>query len=605
VINAVGYGSVEEDSELVMRSEFIQAINQVCSERNLSQEVVIEAVEAALVSAYKRNFGSSENIRTKLDPATGQVHVYAEKEVVEEIEDPQVQISLEDALQVRDDAELGQTVLIETTPRDFGRIAAQTAKQVILQRIREAERDVLYNTYIEREGELITGTVQSIDHQGITMNLGKTEASLPRSEQIPGERPHQNQRIKAYVVEVNKTNRGPQIIVSRTHRNMLRRLLETEVPEIFNGTVEIKQIAREAGSRSKVAVTATQEGVDPVGSCVGMRGVRIQNIVNELNGEKIDVVEWSIDVASFIGNALSPAKVMNVTLREEADGSKTASVIVPDRQLSLAIGKEGQNARLAAKLTGWRIDIKSASEAAEEALSFISEPAMVLPQTLSGEDLLAKAEAILMAKPGAEETEFRESLALTEEEASALAEGEGEEVAASEEAVSAAAVPEEETQEDLEEVAVNEIAEKALMTEPEIELTPELVEEGVVVPDAVEQPVGEGEAAEEEYLTEEEEALEELAPEDESEALLIEEEEWEPESELVEEGFYSAGEEEYFEEEEEEDEDEEDKASSKKKKSRKRTLVFDEDRGRLVAKKRRKPGRVRDWEDYSEDDYEL
>lgn len=254
-----------------MRSDFIQAINQVCAERSLSQEIVIEAVEAALVSAYKRNFGSSENIRTKLDPETGQVHVYVEKEIVDVVEDPKLHVSLEEAVEIRSEAVVGETVLVEVTPGNFGRIAAQTAKQVILQRIREAERDVLYNTYIDREGELITGTVQSIDYRGITLNLGKAEASLPRNEQIPGERPHQNQRIKAYVMEVNKTNRGPQIVVSRTHRNMLRRLLETEVPEVFNGTVEIKHIAREAGSRSKVAVAAVQEGVDPVGSCVGMR----------------------------------------------------------------------------------------------------------------------------------------------------------------------------------------------------------------------------------------------------------------------------------------------------------------------------------------------
>ncbi len=410
-----------------MRNEFIQAINQVCSERNLSQEVVLEAVEAALVSAYKRNFGPADNIKTKIDPVTGQVHVYAEREIVETVADPRYQISLDEAKQVRPDAEMGETVSTESTPRDFGRIAAQTAKQVILQRIREAERDVLYNTYIDREGELITGTVQSIDHQAITLNLGKTEAVLPRSEQIPGERPHQNQRIKAYVVEVSKTSRGPQIIVSRTHRNMLRRLLETEVPEIFNGTVEIKQIAREAGSRSKVAVAAVQEGVDPVGSCVGMRGVRIQNIVNELGGEKIDIVEWSPDVASFIANALSPAKVMNVNLREETDGSKTASVIVPDRQLSLAIGKEGQNARLAAKLTGWRIDIKSATEAAEEALRLPIE-GLGSPMMTSNEDLLAKAEAILMAKASTAAVEpALDALPLTEEEASIVAEGEASE----------------------------------------------------------------------------------------------------------------------------------------------------------------------------------
>jgi transcription termination/antitermination protein NusA len=533
-----------------MRNEFIQAINQVCSERNLSQEVVLEAVEAALVSAYKRNFGPSDNIRTKIDPVTGQVHVFAEREIVETVTDPRSQISLDEAKQIRPDAEMGETVSTESTPRDFGRIAAQTAKQVILQRIREAERDVLYNTYIDREGELITGTVQSIDHQAITLNLGKTEAVLPRSEQIPGERPHQNQRIKAYVVEVSKTSRGPQIIVSRTHRNMLRRLLETEVPEIFNGTVEIKQIAREAGSRSKVAVVAVQEGVDPVGSCVGMRGVRIQNIVNELGGEKIDIVEWSPDVATFIGNALSPAKVMAVSLREESDGSKTASVIVPDRQLSLAIGKEGQNARLAAKLTGWRIDIKSATEAAEEALRLpmdaLSPMSMSMP---SGEDLLAKAEAILMAKPSTAAAEPAVSvLPLTEEEASIVAEAETVEASA-----------------ELETVAeVDESAEVA-MEEAVAAATEGELPESVV-----------GQAAEEGLET----AGESVATDEAEQA-------YEGEGEAVAEGE--------LEEEGELDD------KKKKKVDRKRTLVFDPERGQLVAKKRRKPSRIRGWE-YGEDE---
>jgi len=259
---------------------------------------------------------------------------------------------------------VGGTVTIETTPHRFGRIAAQTAKQVILQRIREAERDALYAAYADREGEMVSGTIQGINSQVITLNLGKAEAILPRSEQIPTERYRLNQRIRAYVLEVRKANRGPRIIVSRTHRNMLRRLLELEVPEIFNGAVEIKAIAREAGFRSKVAVAAVQEGIDPVGSCVGMRGVRIRSVVNELNGEKIDVVEWSPDTAAFIANALSPAKVIKVNLQKDK-GGKTATVVVPDDQLSLAIGREGQNARLAAKLTGWRIDIKNASEMEE------------------------------------------------------------------------------------------------------------------------------------------------------------------------------------------------------------------------------------------------
>ena len=389
-----------EEVQLEMKNDFIIAINQVCSERQLSKEVVLEAVEAALISAYKRNFGSAQTIIARIDPETGEAQVYAEKEVVEEVRDQRAEILLAEAQEIDPNAEVGQTILIESTPRDFGRIAAQTAKQVILQRIREAEREVLYTSYAEREGELINGTVQSVDYLSgaVTLNLGKTEAILPRREQIPRERYHSNQRLRAYVMEVNKTNRGPQIIVSRTHRNMLRRLLELEVPEIFNGTVEIKVIAREAGSRSKVAVAALQDGVDPVGACVGMRGVRIQNIVNELNGEKIDVVEWSPDTNAFVANALSPAKVVDVILEENSNG-KTATVVVPDKQLSLAIGKEGQNARLAAKLTGWRIDIKSASEMAEEALR--KEEAARIAAERAEEDLLAAAEAILLEKPEA------------------------------------------------------------------------------------------------------------------------------------------------------------------------------------------------------------
>jgi transcription termination/antitermination protein NusA len=540
-----------------MRSEFVTAINQVCAERNLSQQVVIEAVEAALVSAYKRNFGSSENIRTRLDPSTGRVHVFAEKEIVEAVSDPKIEISLQEAQEIRSNALVGETVSVETTPQDFGRIAAQTAKQVILQRIREAERDVLYDAYADREGELITGTVQSIDHQGVVLNLGKAEASLPRSEQIPGEHVHQNQRVKAYVVEVNKTNRGPQIVVSRTHRHMLRRLLETEVPEIFNGTVEIKQIAREPGSRSKLAVVATQEGVDPVGSCVGMRGVRIQNIVNELSGEKIDVVEWSPDVATFIANALSPAKVMNVTLREEPDGSKTASVVVPDRQLSLAIGKEGQNARLAAKLTGWRIDIKSASEAAEEVLSMASAPATTAPSTLTAEDILAKAEAILRSQPETEEVQFADTLPLTEEEALVLAQEMGEESEPHEAEPVIEPVTELEALEasdkfdiDLEGDEVEVVPSPALLESHEGELV-ELV-------------------AEPEFVDEQEGAIEGT--------------------------FYGEGEVLY--------EEGEDAETSKKKKSRKRTLVFDENSGRLVSKKLHKPGRVRDWVELTDDELE-
>jgi N utilization substance protein A len=392
-----------------MKSDFMLAINQLCAERKLSREVVMEAVEAALISAYKRNFGASANIEVKIDPNSGDVGVYAVKEVVKSVEDPKMQITVPDARQVDPDAGLGGTVLIESTPRDFGRIAAQTAKQVILQRIREAEREVLYSSYADRTGEIATGTIQSVDyHSGdaIVSLEGGAEALLPSREQVPAEHYRRGSRLRAYVLDVRRGNRGPQITLSRRSSAFLRRLMELEVPEVHSGAVEIKAIAREAGSRSKVAVYATQDGVDPVGSCVGVRGGRIQNVVNELGGEKIDVVQWDAEIAKFIANSLSPAKVMNVLLDDHLEAGKTGTVIVPDRQLSLAIGKEGQNARLAAKLTGWRIDIKSASEAAEETLGRLEE-AEIAPEDM---DLLSLAEAML--RRGDTETLSEEEQAL-------------------------------------------------------------------------------------------------------------------------------------------------------------------------------------------------
>jgi N utilization substance protein A len=377
-----------------MKSDFLLAINQLCAERKLSREVVMEAVEAALISAYKRNFGTATNIEVHVDPGSGEARVYAVMEIVESVQDQKAQVSLAEARQVDPEADLGGTVLIESTPRDFGRIAAQTAKQVILQRIREAERDVLYSSFADRTGEIAHGTVQSHEyHSGdVIVSLeGGAEAVLPSREQVPGEHYRRGSRLRAYVLDVRRGNRGPQITLSRRSSALLRRLMELEVPEIFNGSVEIKAIAREAGSRSKVAVHATQDGVDPVGSCVGVRGGRIQNVVNELGGEKIDVVQWDPEISAFIANALSPAKVMNVLLDEHPESGKTGTVIVPDRQLSLAIGKEGQNARLAAKLTGWRIDIKSASEAAEETLGRLEEAEIPLDEM----DLLSLAEALL------------------------------------------------------------------------------------------------------------------------------------------------------------------------------------------------------------------
>lgn len=354
-----------------MKSEFFRAISQLAAERGLSPEVVLEAVEQAMISAYRKDYGGGANTRAQVDPEMGEVRIFTEKQVMEEVEDDNLQITLAEARVLDPHVEIGKTVLIETTPPNFGRIAAQTAKQVILQRIREAEREAIYVTFSEREGEIITGTVQSIDSQGIILSLGRAEALLPRSEQIPGERSRLRQRLRVYVTEVKKTTRGPEIIVSRAHKSMLRRLLELEVPEIFNGQVEIRAIAREPGSRSKVAVAALQPGVDPVGACVGMRGVRIQSIVNELGGERIDVIEWSRDTREFIARALSPAHPLNVELFE-MDGEKTAIAVVPEKQLSLAIGREGQNVRLAVKLTSWKIDILSPA-AAQERIAKLAE----------------------------------------------------------------------------------------------------------------------------------------------------------------------------------------------------------------------------------------
>jgi len=380
-----------------MKSEFLLAFNQICNERNLPKEVVLDALANALVSAYRKNANASsaQTITAAIDSDTGQSHIYAEKEVVDVVADLRTEVALADARHVDEDAKIGDMVMVDSTPGDFGRIAAQTAKQVILQRIREAEREAQYAIYAEREGEIINGTVQSVSAMGVTLNLGRTEALLPKNQQVPGERYQLHQRIRAYVLEVRKSSRGPQIVVSRNHKNMLRRLLELEVPEIYNGTVEIKSIAREAGARSKIAVAATQAGVDPVGSCVGMRGVRIQSIVNELGGEKIDVIEWSGDPATYIAKALSPARVLTVHIDDDVKDGKTALVVVPDDQLSLAIGREGQNARLAAKLTGCRIDINGSTETIRSALKHIEDDAALRDEMGEAKDVVPTAQAVL------------------------------------------------------------------------------------------------------------------------------------------------------------------------------------------------------------------
>jgi N utilization substance protein A len=383
-----------------MKSEFLLAFNEICEARGLPKEVVIEALKTALVSAYRRNTNSSNNqdITVEIDERTGEPTIFAEKEVVEWVLDPRTEVLIKAAKSAGyTDAELGETVMMDSTPENFGRIAAQTAKQVILQRVREAERDMLFEDFSAREGEIVNGTVQSVSGQNITIGLGRTEAILPKSQQVNGERYRAHDKIRVFVLEVRRTSRGPQIIVSRNHRSLLRRLLELEVPEIYNGQVDIKSIAREAGARSKVAVVAMQPGIDPVGACVGMRGVRIQSIVRELNEEKIDVIEWDPDQKNFIAKALSPARVSQVFLEDHPDEGKTAIVIVPDDQLSLAIGREGQNARLAAKLTGWRIDIKSLTEAATESMANLDSP-LADPSVVKNKDLIGQAELVLAKK---------------------------------------------------------------------------------------------------------------------------------------------------------------------------------------------------------------
>ena len=362
-----------------MVNELQIAFNEIAEMRALPRDVVLEALQSALVSAYRRDSGASsaQAIEARIDPSTGRARIFVEKEVTDEIFSENTEVTLEKARFYDPEAEIGDMVMVqvEHTTKKFGRIAAQTAKQVILQKIREAERNAIYDEFAGKEGELIMSTVQSMNHSVVTLRLNeRTEAILPRAQQIPGERYRPHEKLRIYLMEVKRGTKGPQIVASRSHRNMLRRLLEFEVPEIYNGQVEIKSIAREAGYRSKVAVAALQEGIDPVGACVGMRGIRIQNIVKELHDEKIDVIEWNDDAETFISKALSPARVTGVFLDDDVYSGRTAVVIVPDDQLSLAIGREGQNARLAAKLTGWRIDIKSVTETVTGALENMDLP---------------------------------------------------------------------------------------------------------------------------------------------------------------------------------------------------------------------------------------
>jgi transcription termination/antitermination protein NusA len=371
-----------------MSSELLDALDLLEKEKGISREVIIDAIEAALISAYRRNFNQAQNVRIDANLGVGTMRVFARKEVVEEVFDPRLEISLDDAHRLNPNYQLEDIVELEVTPKDFGRIAAQTAKQVVTQRVREAERGIIYSEFIDREEDIMTGIVQRTDPKFIYVSLGKIEAILPSNEQMPNERYKPHDRIKVFLTKVEKTTKGPQIYVSRTHPGLLKRLFEIEVPEIYDGTVEIKSVAREAGDRSKISVHSDSPEVDPVGSCVGPKGTRVQAIVNELKGEKIDIVKWSPDPVVFVANALSPSKVLDVIIHET---EKATTVVVPDFQLSLAIGKRGQNARLAAKLTGWKIDIKSESDARAAGIYPREETLL----TFSNEDVEDDAEVSL------------------------------------------------------------------------------------------------------------------------------------------------------------------------------------------------------------------
>ncbi len=376
-----------------MNKDLIAAIESIEKEKGIGREVLFEALEVALVSAYKRNFQTAPSVRVSIDRETGEIKVFSQVKVVEEVESEQGEVSLYEARVYEPNCQIGDMIEMEVTPKEFGRIAAQTAKQVIIQRIREAERELIYESFVDRVEEVITGLVRRFEQRNAIIDLGRTEAVLPVEEQIPFERYRIGERVKTYIMEVKKTTKGPQIIVSRTHTGFLKRLFEMEVPEIYDGIVQIKAAAREAGYRSKLAVISENQDIDPVGACVGPKGSRVQAISNELKGEKIDIVKWSEDPEEYIANSLSPSKVSSVLLDSV---EKTAVVVVPDNQLSLAIGKEGQNARLAAKITGWKIDISSETQYAEQSLD-----AMGFSEEESGvEGVEGEENAVLEAEKG-------------------------------------------------------------------------------------------------------------------------------------------------------------------------------------------------------------
>ncbi len=627
-----------------MKSEFALAFNEITERFGLSRETVMAALEAAMVSAYRRsvNASTAQSVEARVDAETGEVRMFAEKEVVDGVQSPQTEASLEDAHRVSPEAALGDMVMVNSTPEDFGRVAAQTAKQVILQRLREAERDAQYEEFADREGDMVHGTVHSITPQAVTVGLGRAEAILPRNQQIPGEGFRVRDRIRVYVLEVRKSSRGPVIVVTRTHPNMLRRLLEMEVPEINTGLVEIKAIAREAGKRAKVAVAALRDGIDPVGACVGLRGVRIQSIVRDLNDEKIDVIEWNSDSATFIQKALSPARVSGVYLDEDPERGRTALVVVPEDQLSLAIGRAGVNARLAARLTGWRIDIKSLVEAASKSLNRLRTDPVYVDLVERFAESLPHIEAILAKKEEGRPVTPEEYTALTsfvervQREVEArrgarrlaylekLAQVRSQiEPTAYDTALDLADLPErvftslKEAGYDscgkvLEQLGMNEdkiltlegfgpkVVEElrdVLRSHPYPQPEPAPVEEAPVEePVAVVEAAAEGEAAA--PITE---ALEvEGAPIVEAEAGAVVEA---VPADSLEKAFQAIAEQisavtaEGAEEEEESDESAGGKKKKGKKKKGARTVVFDEATGGMVVQKRRKPGRAGGWDE--------
>jgi N utilization substance protein A len=378
-----------------MNQDFLDALRQIEKEKEIPLEVLLTTIESALETAYKKNYAATGDIRVRVTSSKTGFKVYCQKDVVEEVKNDHTEISVADARRYNPDAVVGSSIEIEVTPENFGRIAAQTAKQVVVQRIREAEREHVYEEYGDRIGEVVTGTVSHKEQRNVFINLGKVEALLPPAEQVPTEPYRTGDRLKVYMLEVRRTPRGPQVVVSRTHPTLIRRLFELEVPEIIEGIISIKSVAREAGARTKIAVASTDDKVDPVGACVGHRGTRVQAVVNELYDEKIDIVRWNSDITKFIAESLSPAKAVSVTANDE---TKTALVVVPDSQLSLAIGKSGQNVRLAARLTGWRIDIRSESQLVKEILTV--EPDADIDESNDG---AVSAEDILTGLPDLEE----------------------------------------------------------------------------------------------------------------------------------------------------------------------------------------------------------